>query len=572
MELNVNSIVPAAVSITKNVMVPDSVAQRRSANFHPSVWGYHFLSYSSNATEADGEMEQQLEQLKQKVRNILMEADHIPSQKLNLIDAIQRLGVAYHFQTEIEASLEHIYETYYHEPDHKNAEEEDLYAVALSFRLLRQEGFPVSCDVFNKFKDNKGKFQQSLTDDVRGMLSLYEAAHLRVHGEDILDEALDFTTTHLNSALPNLNNPSTIAAQVLHALNQPIHKGLTRLESRHYISFYEQDDTHNKVLLDFAKLDFNLLQKLHQRELSEITRWWKDLDFASKLPFARDRVVECYFWILGVYFEPQYFLARRILTKVISLTSIIDDIYDVYGTLEELVLFTDVIQRWESSALDQLPEYMKLCYQALMDVYNMIDEEMTREGTSYRLDYAKYAMKNLVRAYFEEAKWFHEGYVPSMEEYMRVALVTGAYKMLATTSFVGMGDLVSKEAFEWVSSDPLIVEAASVICRLMDDMAGHKFEQERGHVASAVECYMKQHGATEEVVLLEFQKRVTNAWKDMNAECLRPTAVPMPLLTRVLNLARVINVIYKDEDGYTHSGTKLKNFVISVLIDSVPIN
>jgi hypothetical protein len=106
-----------------------------------------------------------------------------------------------------------------------------------------------------------------LIGDVRGLLSLYEATHLRVHQEDILDEALEFTTTHLNSALPNLSNNS-IAAQVVHALDQPIHLGLTRLESRHYISFYEKDDSHNKVILDFAKLDFNLLQKLHQRELS----------------------------------------------------------------------------------------------------------------------------------------------------------------------------------------------------------------------------------------------------------------------------------------------------------------
>lgn len=76
-------------------------------------------------------------------------------------------------------------------------------------------------------------------------------------------------------------------------------------------------------------------------------RWWKELDFANKLPFARDRVVECYFWILGVYFEPQYALARKIMTKVIAMTSVIDDIYDVYGTHEELVLFTEAAERFE---------------------------------------------------------------------------------------------------------------------------------------------------------------------------------------------------------------------------------
>ena len=77
-------------------------------------------------------------------------------------------------------------------------------------------------------------------------------------------------------------------------------------------------------------------------------RWWKELDFAHKLPFIRDRVAECYFWILGVYFEPQYSFARRILTKVISMTSVIDDIYDVYGKIEELELFTSAIERFES--------------------------------------------------------------------------------------------------------------------------------------------------------------------------------------------------------------------------------
>lgn len=71
------------------------------------------------------------------------------------------------------------------------------------------------------------------------------------------------------------------------------------------------------------------------------------MDFARKLPFARDRMVECFFWILGVYFEPNYSLARRILTKVIAMTSIMDDIYDVYGTPEELKLFTEVIERFE---------------------------------------------------------------------------------------------------------------------------------------------------------------------------------------------------------------------------------
>ncbi|KAA8526913.1 hypothetical protein F0562_008858 [Nyssa sinensis] len=264
------------------------------------------------------------------------------------------------------------------------------------------------------------------------MLGLYEAAHLMKHGEYILDEALSFTTTHLVTAATHLSNH--LAPQVTYALKQPIRKGLPRLEARRYISIYQEDDSHSEALLKFAKLDFNVVQSIHKEELGDISRWWKDLDFATKLPFVRDRVVEDYFWILGVYYEPQYFLARWILTKVIAMTSVIDDIYDSYGTLEELELFTYAIERCDVSCIDQLPDYMKLCYEALLNVYEEFGEEMAKQGNSYRVHYAKEAMKQLVRAYFVEAKWFQEGKTPTMEEYMCNALLTSGYYMLTTTS------------------------------------------------------------------------------------------------------------------------------------------
>jgi hypothetical protein len=83
-------------------------------------------------------------------------------------------------------------------------------------------------------------------------------------------------------------------------------------------------------------------------------------------------------------------------------------------------------------------------------------------------------MKNQIRAYFDEAQWFHQKHTPTMDEYMRIALVTSGYSMLTTASLVGMGDIVTKDSFEWVFSDPKIVRASTVVCRLMDDMVSHK--------------------------------------------------------------------------------------------------
>lgn len=125
-------------------------------------------------------------------------------------------------------------------------------------------------DIFGGFKDDRGKFKVSLINDVTGMLNLYEAAHLRIRGEDILDEALAFTTSHLESMVTQVS--PQLSDEILHALNRPIRRGLPRLEAVYYIDLYSRDDSKDKaILLKFAKLDFCMLQVIHRKELSIIT-------------------------------------------------------------------------------------------------------------------------------------------------------------------------------------------------------------------------------------------------------------------------------------------------------------
>lgn len=126
-------------------------------------------------------------------------------------------------------------------------------------------------DIFKSFKNNLGNFDENVAKDVQGMWSLYEAAQLKIHGEDLLDEARDFTHAHLNSMIKNQLS-SFLYAQISQCLKKPLYKGVPRLETRCYMSSYEEDPSHNKVLLNFAKIDFNMLQKMHQQELASITK------------------------------------------------------------------------------------------------------------------------------------------------------------------------------------------------------------------------------------------------------------------------------------------------------------
>ncbi|XP_056171281.1 (-)-germacrene D synthase-like [Syzygium oleosum] len=518
----------AATSIPPPPTKNTTQVERRSANFHPSIWGDYFLKYASdsNSKSSRGIAYKQIDRLKEEVRKMLTGAMDKPSQKLNLIDQIQRLGFAYHFEREIDEQMEQICRSYFE--FHCGDNNDNLYMVTLLFRLLRQQGYNISCEIFNKFKDNEWNLKKSLIADMQGLLSLFEACHLRYHGEDILNDALAFTVTHLESIDARKASPN-LAKQVSHALNQPIHKGPPRLVASHYIPLYEEEPSHNGVLLSLAKLDFNIVLEQHQKELGNITRWWKDLDVERKFPFARNRLVELYFWMSALYFEPKYEAAREILTKVAGLLSIIDDIYDVYGTLEELELFTEAIEWYNVNAKDGLPEYMRVCYQTILDLYDEIGYEVTRKGRSYRLFYAKEVMKRKVTAYFAEAKWFYQNHVPAMEEHMPVALATFGTEMLIATSFLGMGDIVTKDAFDWlIFDDPKMVKVSAVVGRLMDDIAGHKCEQDRGHPASSVECFMKQYRVTEEEAKEELRKQVVDAWKDINKELRRPNLLCAP--------------------------------------------
>ena len=62
-----------------------------------------------------------------------------PFESLNMINAIQRLGIDYYFQQEIEAILHSQYLKYISHGDCGH----QLHEVALRFRLLRQQGYYV---------------------------------------------------------------------------------------------------------------------------------------------------------------------------------------------------------------------------------------------------------------------------------------------------------------------------------------------------------------------------------------------------------------------------------------------
>ncbi|XP_021863394.2 probable sesquiterpene synthase [Spinacia oleracea] len=541
---------------------------RPLGNYHPDLWGDRFLNYSPPDKVTQTKMENDAAELKELVRKELLVDDKDPKERLIFLDVIHRLGIAYHFETEIDDTFHNFHNKIYDDSSY----EDDLYYVSLRFRLLRQHGLFVSTDVFEKFKSEDGSFNKCLdVSDVHGILSLYEASYLKVHGENALDETLAFAKAYLTSVdTTQLSSP--IAKHIARSLKLPLHRRSLRLESRHQISFYEAKSSHNENLLKFAKLDFNLLQILHNTELNEITRWWRNSEIVKNLPFVRDRIVEAYFWILGVYHEPKYSYARMILNKFFKIISILDDIYDSYGTIDELQPFTDAILRNEKSCIDQLPYYLKVTYQVIQDTFEEVEKDLDLEHKSYAVNYVYELMKVGCDSYLEEAKWRHEEFVPSFDEYMRNGVFSSGYLYIAAAAYLGMGEDATKAAFDWVNENTKVLKASCIVGRLINDISSHKIEINRGHVSTALNSHMGQFGTSMEEAIEVLRSKIEEAWMDINESILGPKPVAVTLLTRAVNLTRVLyDVYHDDEDGYTMSQF-IKEEVTTILIQPIVID
>nr|AFK47706.1 unknown [Lotus japonicus] len=109
---------------------------RRPAVFQPSIWTYDDIQ-SLNTEYKEEIYTDQVRLLREEVRMMLCKLKSELDQ-LEFIDVWQRLGVDYHYDHEIRKIWDDIYKM-----DTLN-EENDLYATALKFRLLRQHGYNIS--------------------------------------------------------------------------------------------------------------------------------------------------------------------------------------------------------------------------------------------------------------------------------------------------------------------------------------------------------------------------------------------------------------------------------------------
>ncbi|VVB04071.1 unnamed protein product [Arabis nemorensis] len=547
---------------------------RRSGNYQPSPWNHHcLLSIDSKYAKEDKVITRDL--LKNKVKKMLDVEKESCLEQLELIDDLQKLGVSYHFELKINNILMDFHQKIVWECNN----EDDIQITALEFRLLRQHGFNVSEDIFDvtidKIKGNTFK-----SDDVKSIITLYEASYLSTKSDTKLREVIrPFALQQIRKFVESHHDYDDTynTEMAIHALEMPYHWRMRRLETRWYIDAYEKKRDMNVVLIDFAKIDFNILQTSHQEDLKYVSSWWKETCLSKQLPFVRDRIVENYFWTVGLICEPQFGYIRRIMTIINALVTTIDDIYDIYGTLEELELFTAMVEKWDVNRLDDLPEYMRLCFLILFNEINSIGCDILKHKNIDVIPFLKKSWADLCNTYLVEAKWYKRGYKPGVEEYMQNAWISISAPTMLIHFYCIFSDQISIQILESLSQHRQnVVRCSATVLRLANDLGTSQEELARGDVLKSVQCYMHETGASEEKARAHVHQLISETWDEMNYEA--KTARSSSLLPRgfveaAMNLARMSQCMYQFGDGHGFPDkAKTVDRVMALLVNPIPLD
>nr|AIC76496.1 linalool/nerolidol synthase [Prunus campanulata] len=500
---------------------------------------------------------QKLKELKDALANVGED------EQLIAVDAMQHLGLDHHFREEIEVFLQ----KQYHARAYDNCNHQ-LLEVSLRFRLLRQQGYHVTTDVFNKFKNIEDLTSGLLDKDIEGLVGLYEASHLSFQGEDALDEAGKLSHQILTAWLPN-NLDDHRAPLVAHSLRHPYHKSLTRFMAKNFLNYFQGTEKWASVLQELAKLELNVVESIIRNEILQISKWWKELGLTKELNFVRDQPIKWYTWPMACLTDPSLSEERVELTKSISLVYIIDDIFDVHGTLDELVLFTAAVERWDLDETDELPDYMKISFKALYDITNETSDRAYKRHGWNPIESLKKSWAILCKAFLLEAQWFRCGHLPNAEDYLKNGVISTGVPAVLTHAFFILGQGITQQAIDIVDNinTPGIISSTATILRLWDDFGSAKDENQNGYDGSYIQCYVNEHeGCSDEDARAYVVQKISDEWKRLNQECFSSNPFSESFTKLALNVARMVPMMY--DYNTQHRLPSLEENMKSLLFDS----
>ncbi|KAL3512624.1 hypothetical protein ACH5RR_025341 [Cinchona calisaya] len=297
----------------------------------------------------------------------------------------------------------------------------DTTCCAVAFRLLRMHGYEVSSDELQRFADQEQFFDTISIQytNIITILELYRASVLKIHQHE--------------SSLDKINAWTS--------------------------SYLKQQ------LLDQKILD----ERLHKED---------------QIKDIRDSLHTAYFLIAADLFNPELSESRLTYALITILTTIVDDLFDKCASKEELLGIIDLIKKWdEPLASDYCSNHAEIFYSAVWKKTNeMATKAFVKQGRCVKNDIIRLWL-DVLESMMKELEWWSDGVIPTMEEYLSVAIVTISCQLIIFSALCFLGHELPEEVLR---SDEYsgLVKHISIIGRLCNDLQTYEREMQERKVNS----------------------------------------------------------------------------------------
>ncbi|KAI3688489.1 hypothetical protein L2E82_46104 [Cichorium intybus] len=284
--------------------------------------------------------------------------------------------------------------------------------------------------------------------------------------------------------------------------------------------------------------------------MSTITSEWVVDNRLYELNFVRHRPAYCYFSAAATFSSPELSDARISWAKNSFLTVILDDFFDVEGSMDELVNLVQCVEKWYVNVDDDCcSEKVRIIFLALKDLVKWIGDRAAKHQDRSVTSHLIAIWLDLIRRELREAVWSRDKLVPTMDEYIENGYVTVALGPIVLPTLYFLGLKLSEEVVN-SSEYQSMFELMSTQGRLLNDIQTYKREFEEGNL-NAITLH---RGGKEEAI--EELKNVINEKREQLWRLVvqvRGSIVPRACKDVFWSMSNVLDLFYGTEDGYTEN-------------------
>ncbi|KAL6567607.1 Ent-kaurene synthase TSP4, chloroplastic [Orobanche gracilis] len=490
--------------------------------------------------------------------------------RLCTVDNLEKLGISRYFTKQIKCVLDETYRVSF-------GDEEiflDASTCALAFRILRMNRYSVTSDRLTEILEEciSSSFCGNMR-DIHPTLELYKASEIILPTDERDLEKQNLRLQHLleqelSSGLTYSNQLGRkIDQEVSHALRYPFYATMERVAKRKNIEHYNLDDTRilktsycsanlgNKDFLFLSVEDFNECQALHCDELKELEMWVIE-NKLDELQFARSKSAYCYFSASSTIFAPEHSDARMSWAQNGVLTTVVDDFFDVGGSIEELENLIQLVK-----ILDDVDVSTECLSKNVQIIFSALRRTICESGEKGSSRQERIVTKHIISIWLDllnsmmkETQWARDNYIPTMNEYMCNAYISFALGPIVLPALYLVGPKLSEEMVHH-SEFHKLYKLMSTCGRLLNDIQTCERELKDGKV-NAVSLYMMINSGgkiTKEAAVMEMKRLVESQRRELLGLVLeeKNSVVPKSCKDLFWHMSTVLHLFYSKDDGFT---------------------